>query len=95
MTTDPAEVQWLIDADEEEFARAIAQRSFEDLRDTALALVELIDSEAIGVDDLATVVRRAKTILEACDARLRRVENELDHEGPRVPSSQRDDDDPF
>lgn len=95
MTTDPADVRWLIDLDEDAFARAIEQRSFEDLRDTALALTDLIDSDAIGVDDLATVVRRARAILDACDLRLRRVENELDHDGTTVEEASAEVEEPF
>jgi exonuclease VII small subunit len=75
---------WALDLDDEDFALALVQRSFEELRDTARALAERIDSDEVGLDRLALTVRRAQAILDECERRIRAVEAELNG-----------DDDPF
>jgi len=67
----------VVDMSDEEFVAYVQEARFEALKAASEAAVVQLRRREIGFDDISLVLERVRVMLEECEARILRVEQEV------------------
>jgi hypothetical protein len=67
----------VIDMSDEEFERYVRAASFEELKEASEAAVDQLRNRQIGFDAISLALWRVRAMLDECEARILKVEDEI------------------